>query len=890
MKSLFTNNLRYKELMKNPLLFLHLVDHSYNDSVGNYVEIKTWEPLDKDFQGSIQGKEIDGNNLGFALVVAGQTTKNDNDAESQNERIEFLVSSVDPLNLNDWCLVFNSFIIRAKILTDKYPYIHLLWMLNYCWWNSQIINKVINNYNIQTQSFLINNALCKICRCLSIDKQEQMKIALKQYNINYIIYSYNTIKDAFNCLTQLPNISLNTLNLFDKVDILLEDDYRHPVNRKIEEGASNPILSLYRWLHKNEASIDYNFLNPLFSISSHKIQLEIVKRYYHDLRLGRTSIDIQLIEQFKDSRYTEFIRYRYCLFTPDERINLSVPLLCDCILTLYKSGGKTFQSYNGILDFAMTHCDVSKPNITLGMEEFLPLCNGGAVYNAEFKGFIDYNIVCELDESKFTEENLLSTIREELDKYPHHKYYACSYDEKHEELSEEMKRHCLSEYNNVDSQSEKKGKRFSCFIQYPYKNKWSVLDSDYKRLKHFLKSPLPSVENNQTIIIDLEQTSTIKAEEYIRSLVEKCEKTESGRFIIRSSDIKILSNLIKYSKPITMRIFPQSQPIIGMQFDLFGLLDSIVNDNKDEKEREFREKESAEIKKHVIETLMSELGPNDFNGDYFELPYDRELLGRIIGLYYYKGVIPDRPIEKQIQFLKRQNQNNYSFFCAPEIAKEHNKATDLPFFWCRGLECFQNSLNKQTLEKCSVWQEYSLYHLIEIMGFIKIQNTEAGYEPDKAIKEFISCANRVMKIFRRLRCRNCGHLLYTYQGNGFNRYNHYSCINPTCPEYNNPVYLNYCFKCKKGLIDSRDSARCPNGWYICPTCHSCCDDEQYERQAQRYIVENRPVPLSIKSKRGQGHNDKRIYFCHKCGTQLQFYSDNGEHKWWCPHCEEKYNI
>ena len=113
--------------------------------------------------------------------------------------------------------------------------------------------------------------------------------------------------------------------------------------------------------------------------------------------------------------------------------------------------------------------------------------------------------------------------------------------------------------------------------------------------------------------------------------------------------------------------------------------------------------------------------------------------------------------------------------------------------------------------------------------------------------------------------------MFADRSSGFNQYNYYACVNPTCPEVSKVVYLNFCFKCKKGLIDSRDSVHCPNGWYICPTCLACCDDDLYERQAQRYILANRPVPYRVESKRGHGHNNHGLYYCPRCGTQLTEY-------------------
>ena len=76
---------------------------------------------------------------------------------------------------------------------------------------------------------------------------------------------------------------------------------------------------------------------------------------------------------------------------------------------------------------------------------------------------------------------------------------------------------------------------------------------------------------------------------------------------------------------------------------------------------------------------------------------------------------------------------------------------------------------------------------------------------------------------------------------------------------------------------------------ICPNCLSCCDDDFYEQQAQKYIVERKPVPVWINKKRGHGHNNKGIYYCPKCGSQIEKYKDeHGEHMG-CPKCRETYN-
>ena len=306
---------------------------------------------------------------------------------------------------------------------------------------------------------------------------------------------------------------------------------------------------------------------------------------------------------------------------------------------------------------------------------------------------------------------------------------------------------------------------------------------------------------------------------------------------------------------------------------------------------QFEKRESQEVRRRCVDSLKQELKTELTNDNYFELPYDRTLLFNTIKRFYYKESFNNDDRTYQHEFLTHSNINtNFIKLCAPQLAESNNPAINFPYFWCRGKECFHNNLGTQTLEEEHQWKNYSLFHMTEIMGYPMLHKTEAGYQPSRAVWQFIAVANKVMQKFRRLKCKSCGHMMFTDKSSGFNRYNHFACINPTCSEVSKVVYLNFCYKCKKGLIDSREMKQCPNGWYICPTCLACCDDEQYERQAQRYILAKRPVPVRIEVKRGHGHNDKGEYFCPKCGNPIQEIEyEHGITFRGCPECHINYD-
>ena len=173
-------------------------------------------------------------------------------------------------------------------------------------------------------------------------------------------------------------------NLFQLIDEFLEEKFSEAYADKIGE-TNNSLLQLVCWFSNEKKLADYNSLIPLFALVSEKTRLDIVKRYFHDVRCGNTTFDVRLLQQFVDNKFDDFIRYRYCTETPSDKVILTVPLLCDNIITLYNSNGGTFQTFDGILDFAMTHCDQAHPDINFDLARIIPTCEHSAVYNTYFK-------------------------------------------------------------------------------------------------------------------------------------------------------------------------------------------------------------------------------------------------------------------------------------------------------------------------------------------------------------------------------------------------------------------------------------------------------------------------------------------------------------------------
>ena len=875
---------RFDELNKNHLFFLRLYTNIHYDEQGREQDYSKWQSIDRDLGISFDAGNFADRSLGYCLcIVEKAEQKKDKDGKDIEGMLVMYFHDANGNKVDDWQVIFSDYASRAQNVEDKYAFLCLLWMLANKSWSTTIIEACLRRFDHQTFPFFID-ALNKIGKCLSVQQQNAISILCNALGGHYQVYIPPIVTQLYKAL--LPNtMGMENRSLYVLIDSIFNATFRRDVVEPLKN--TNPLAAVLEWFNNEKALQDYSVLRPVFAMLNEDHRLNIVKRYFHDVRLGNTTLDFSIIEQFKENDYDEFIRYRYCINTPSEPVILTIPLLCDNLLTIHKTNGKTFQSFDGVLDFAMTHCDHSHPAIQFKLERFLPVCDGGAVYNrGNFKGFIDYSTIRKLDESKFTEEILLKVIYDVLDRYGQRQYYYCC----REDESMELKKWC---------------DKCSYLKKVYYTDKWIISSKYVNILNGFLKEPLKTY--NADIPVDGIMLSADAFKQYIISMTQKeFESVGNDEFVVRSysrrSQSYELYLIEQFSKILRMRIFPQYGAIVGKKFDVFGFWETIqksyesqgiqmTDENRKRATAEFEAQESTEVVKRTIESLRLELNLEMTESKYFELPFDRNTLAKIIHKYYYKGTINYEDPLYMKEFLSSSNTDFFRPFCAPELATKHNPAIDIPYFWCRGNECFHNSLGKQTLEKQRNWHDYTLYHFIEIMGFPKLHETEAGYEPDPVVWQFIAVTNKVAQKFKRLKCRSCGHMLFSsYRITGFNRFNYYGCINPACEENRKLVYLNFCYSCKKGLIDSRDSKQCPNGWYICPTCLSCCDDAQYERQAQRYILSGRPVPERIEEMRGHGHNDKGEYFCPQCGNPIEIIADeNGTSYKGCRTCKRNFD-
>lgn len=908
---------KYEKLSKSSVFFLKFYDNEKYKNQGGKADLSKWCSIERDLDISFDAGNFSDRRLGYALCIIDKGKEEiDNKGNVIKDTINMTFHSATGDNIRDWIYIINNFISRSKNTEDKYSFMELLWALDKLSWDKNIFSSVFANYSSQTIPFLLTS-LQKYGKLLSYNKQLNLREFCATYKFNYIIYINNTIKQAYKCIPEKKNqyalqrkLDYNTLNIYSIIDAIFKQNAFEDCDEQIK--SSNSLLKIHEWLH-NELPLDnYNNLIYFYPFFSDDLKLLSIKRYFHDIRNKHINLDKSILSELNENKHDEISRCRYSIESPSEPIDLTVSLLIDTLLTVEEKKGKSFQTFDGVLDFAMTHCDIVHPLIDFDLKRFITACNGGAVYNAgSFKGFINYELILKINEEKLTTNNLNNSLISIIDKYATRlKYPACKFGDG-SIIPADIFQHCIQKRKinkKNDSHCQQSEWQLECLKYLYYPDRWNIKHENIEYIKVFLKDENIKPKSNYNISLDMFSTDKLKA--YIRSIPNKFIVLDDGEYLITSFKKSDIEKGIKfylafiYSDIKRMRIYPQKGALVGPDFDVFGfwekLKETLSQDvllNKDSEEYKkaytlYLKMEAKEVRQRCIESLKKELNADIINDRYFELQYNKDILNNIISRFYHKDSFNENDKDYHHEFLTRSaNGYHYVQLCAPQLSEKKNPAINLPYFWCRGKECFHNDLNKQILKEEPKWINYSLYHMTEILGYPMLHKTEGGYEPEQAVWQFIAIANKVMQKFKHLKCRSCGHMLFTDKSSGFNRYNYYTCINPTCPERGKVIYLNFCFNCKIGLIDSRDTKKCPNDWYICPRCLSCCNDEQYERQAQRYILIKKPIPVRIQEKLGHGHNNKNKYFCPNCGGEIiEIENEHGNISKMCKDCGCNFTI
>lgn len=235
---------------------------------------------------------------------------------------------------------------------------------------------------------------------------------------------------------------------------------------------------------------------------------------------------------------------------------------------------------------------------------------------------------------------------------------------------------------------------------------------------------------------------------------------------------------------------------------------------------------------------------------------------------------------------EKEKPIGYNFCCGQESQKLSSAGNK--FWWCKQNKCFENNI-----ERHENWEEYTLYDFMKILNLNLQEKNSLGQIFEEGLyTRFVSLLNRFNRLLERLYCDKCGDILYPFENGNFQAHSvtQFVCKNENCTQHEEIVYLNNCLNGQcNAIIDNRNSKKCPNGWYICSDCGSCCSHVAYERRLNNLSLNGGIMHDSLLTavKNKIGHFEKAEYYCCKCG---QFMIENSESLYKCNDCDISYDL
>lgn len=627
-------------------------------------------------------------------------------------------------------------------------------------------------------------------------------------------------------------LTYDSLNVNTLVDQLTRA-YRDNSSPKDVKG----FLKILAWMEHDEVVVTLQELNDYFPYLSGGYRNIAIKRFFHDVKKGVFAFTDDAVSVFSSQNYQYYSQFRYILENwPDFR-NVSSDFVLDCIKTYRDSNQQSLQAYNGVLDWAVRKAMELHRPVNLSYNSWLCSCEGGVLLDRYFRGFANFEIKYELDDYSFEDDSLRRNIEALRDRHSKR----CSHFEDKQLIDTKTGQLIID---------QKTGRPKTQRVQV-MEDRWEInsLEHDKQFIDLFVNwDTRPEHEKNLSIfypeMID-ESIVQAKVEEYIENKFNTPSPYISQRV---------------YDEVVSMFMYPSTMKASLDQEAELGVDPGVTLEL---------------IQQSVKERLIELFGEN------LECDYDPTKLSQAMTDTQFSSNIGNK--ECFITSHKTYRGKTH-IYCAPTLSEKPTLLTKRKCAVCQGDMCFVTSI-----KRTSDWKAYKLIHLLEIIGYNVLDDTEAGLMPNQVYNQFAFQINKANRFYKNLVCRECGHILFPYNYNNSKKleYNRFKCISPTCSEYNKEVKLTFCHTCKKGLIDSRDSKKCPNGLHICPDCGSCCSNAFFEALATAKRRRGESIPVYLARSIGNGHLDRGMIFCSKCGSQkVDVYGDNnGNLQGRCPKCD-----
>lgn len=654
---------------------------------------------------------------------------------------------------------------------------------------------------------------------LSPSKISQINTLIRTFGRSADVFFPKVLEEA----AKQYSINYDSLNVHCLVDALFEKANEQDIERPL--GFSH----FMQWLKDDSSSLSLQELDSCFPFLGEKERSIAIRRYFWDVKKGLLQYDIQSLKAFSSQNYQYYSTLRYIFEGWPGNRNVSTEFLLDCLKTYEQTNQERFQVSDGILDWAIQKSiEVNRP-IEMNFHDWLCYCQGGILINKEFRGFASFEIQYELDDYAFEDESVKSSIHSIVRQNCERLYH----------LEEILQTDQITGQPLIDPETSLPLTREIRV----YDNRWRLRKQGDKRLINLFVNwdKRPETEKEDDVF-----TPEMVDYSIVRNNVERYLMDTYGTISPYVSERQPDGIVKMFAYETGMRVRLDDDVLLG------------ENPGVDE----------AVVKQRIRERMIELFGEN-LECEYNPTNYQKALVDSL----FRKTCDSKQCFEKRPKMYRWERR----IYCAPELSELPNLLTGRKCANCQGDLCFVTCINKEP-----DWKELTLIHILEIIGYHILEETEAGFIPNPVYIQFVTQINKAIRFAKRFVCKECGHILFPAQQKGHTKF---KCLMPACPEYNKEVYLNYCHDCKKGIIDSRETKQCPNGLYICPSCNSCCSNDYFEFMRERYRIQGKSIPAFITRNLGKGHRDQHMVFCYKCGSlKVDYVDDHGNHELRCPKC------
>ena len=701
---------------------------------------------------------------------------------------------------------------------DRLAYAIIAIALDKYYLNLPVITKALNMLREPAKSQIID-LIKSSSYGLSPSKISQINTLIQTFGRPADVFFPKVLEEA----AKQYSINYDSLNVHCLVDALFEKAEEQDIERPL--GFSRFI----QWLKDDSSSLSLQELNACFPYLGEEERSLAIRRYFWDVKKGLLQYDIQSLKAFSSQNYQYYSTLRYIFEGWPGNRNVSTEFLLDCLKTYEQTNQERFQISDGILDWAIQKSiEVNRP-IEMNFHDWLCYCQGGILINKDFRGFASFEIQYELDDFAFEDESLKSSIHSIVRQNCERLYHL----ETITQIDKNSGRPIIDPETNLPLTKEVS----------VYDNRWKLRNQGDKRLVNLFVNwdKRPETEQEDGVF-----TPEMVDYSIVRDNVEKYLIDKYGTITPYVSERQPDGIVKMFAYEIGMRVRLDDDVSLG------------ENPGVDE----------TVVKQRIRERMIELFGEN-LECEYNPTNYQKALVDSL----FRKTCDSKQCFEKRPKMYRWERR----IYCAPELSELPNLLTGRKCANCQGDLCFVTCIIKEP-----DWKELTLIHILEIIGYHILEETEAGLIPNPVYIQFVTQINKAIRFSKRLVCKECGHILFPAQQRGHTKF---KCLLPACPEYNKEVYLNYCHDCKKGIIDSRETKQCPNGLYICPTCNSCCSNDYFEFMREKYRIQGKSIPAFITRNLGKGHRDQHMVFCYKCGSlKVDYVDDSGHHELRCPKC------